>query len=111
MKATFTHMMIIGMMMLGTATGFAKTTVHNHTNGRNDVRTEVRHDKNHRHDVNRCHALRHHHAPHMMPARPMERTITVVEYRGIHERAKRCTVCKHHLHKGERHTHVVRVMR
>lgn len=111
MKATFTHMMIIGMMMFGTATGFAKTTVHNHGNGRNEARTEVRHDKNRHHNANHNQVFRHHHAPHMMPARPMERTVTVVEFRGMHERPKRCTVCKHHLHKGERHTHVVRVMR
>lgn len=111
MKATFTHMMIIAMMTLGTATGFAKTTVHNNGNGRNEARTEVRHNKDCRHDHGNCHSLPHHRAPHMMPARPMERTVTVVEFRGMHERPKRCTVCKHHLHKGERHTHVVRVMR
>lgn len=105
MKTTFTHMMIIGMMIMSSTTGFAKTTVTNHNNPRNEVRKEVRHEMDRRHETH------HDKAPHMMPARPVERMVTVVESRGIHERAKRCSVCKHNLRKGERHTHVVRIMR
>ena len=98
-------MMLIGMMTIGSTTGFAKTTVNNNSNIRKEVRKEVRHEMDKRHEV------RHDKVVHKMPAHRMERTITVVEFRGINERPKRCTVCHDHLHKGERHTHIVKVLK
>lgn len=98
-------MMLIGMMTIGTTTGFAKTIVNNNSNIRKEVRKEVRHE------IDKRHTVRHDKAMHIIPSRRMERTITVVEYRALNERPKRCTVCKDHLHKGERHTHIVKVMK
>lgn len=121
MKTTFTKMMIIAMtMMLGTTTGFAKNTVNN--NNKKEVRVEARREMDKhaaaRHEMDKRNdkhtvvtvrdMVRHNDRLHHTP---VVRNVTIIEYRGLHESAKRCSVCKHNLHKGERHTHIVKVMK